>query len=263
MTLIACSTQSNDQKNSAANKEPLKTDSVENPDNNTPSFEPIIGERIDGPANIRDTINGKLLFTLYDNTLVTCTPVQNDWYVIGLTMDIDTSEYEINELKKGRKIIVDGEEIGEILSDFTVSTGTNYKMTWAELVGYTHKDNIKPNVIIESVLPDYITEAGNDRTIKSLEPLIENFELAKDDQFDGYTVYYNYENWIDDPSPMWRIGLTFRDDRLIAILHSRPIDVEGTTDHKLDRGFGCLTFNDIENADDIINMFNRFVNSVD
>jgi hypothetical protein len=36
----------------------------------------ILGERINGPANIRDSVNGEAIFTLYDKTQVECTEQQ-------------------------------------------------------------------------------------------------------------------------------------------------------------------------------------------
>ncbi|MCB0632869.1 MAG: hypothetical protein R2824_03640 [Saprospiraceae bacterium] len=225
--------------------------------------EPVIGERIDGPANIRDGINGKLLFTLNNDVLVSCTPLENDWYSVGIFMDIDTSELTISTVKKGRKIIVDGKEVGEIKSDMTVYPRRGYPKVWIELTGHTHKDNIKPGTIIENALVDYLRSSGNGRTIAQLQPFIQQFELERSDQFKGYTLYTNYENWLDDPSPMWRIGLVFRNDRLVSILHSRPLDIAETTDYKLLRGFDCLVYNDVANPEEIVMKFSLFVNSVD
>jgi hypothetical protein len=225
--------------------------------------EPLLGERIDGPANIRDAVNGKLLFTLNDGVLVTNSTGKNGWHLVGIMMDIDKSELENGELKKGRKITVDGKEVGELQADMKVTTGRSDKDAWAELIGYTHKDNIKPNSVIETVLADYLKTVSDERSVKDFQDFIRKFELEKTDSFEGYTVYYNYENWLDDPSPMWRTGLVFQKNRLVSILHSRPLKVDGATDHKLSRGFDCLTYDDVANADEIVKMFNTFVNSVD
>lgn len=224
--------------------------------------EPIVGERINGPANIRDTINGKILFTLNDNVFVTCRPLENNWYIVGTMMDIDTSEFGMDILRKGRKILVDNTEFGKIMSDMEVSTSLGKDQAWATIIGYTHKDNIKSETIIENMLIKHIAK-HQDRTLASYQSFIDKFTLEKDDQFNGYTLFYNYENWIDDPSPMWRIGLVFQDNLLIAILHSRPLTINQTTNYQLDRGFDCLVFNDTKNKKELLKMFNHFVNSVD
>jgi len=229
---------------------------------NTIASEPMIGERIDGPANIRDGVNGKILFTLNENVLVSCTPLANDWYSVGLLMEVDDGVLKAKKVKKGSKIIVDDQEVGEIKMDMTVPTWKDDKAAWAELIGYTHKDNIKPESILENALSEHI-QSVNSRSVEQFQPFIEDFQLEKTDQFEGYDIYYNYENWIEDPSPMWRIGLVFQEGRLLAILHARPLNVASTIDHELDRAFDCLVYEDVERAGEIVDMFNKFVTSVD
>jgi hypothetical protein len=99
--------------------------------------------------------------------------------------------------------------------------------------------------------------------LKAFENFIDNFNLQKDDQFEGYVVYFNYESWLVDPSPMWRIGLVFQNEILVGILHSRPLRIIGTKDYKLDSAFDCLLYNDTKNKEKLIQTFNLFVNSVD
>jgi hypothetical protein len=140
---------------------------------------PIIGERIDGPANIRDQINGKLLFSLNDHTLVSCTSLKNDWYQIGLLMDVDANQSGMLDISEGRKIRVDGKEVGEIKSDMTVYTGTDGEKSWAELIGYTHKDNIKPESIIETALSEYMKTVDNERSVAQLQNFIQHFRWNK------------------------------------------------------------------------------------
>lgn len=216
---------------------------------------PIIGERIDGPANIRDTVNGKIIFKLYDNVLVVCTPPQNNWCRIAIMPSNPPKDYYKNFIVKGTKILVDGKIVGETVENSEVTFGMR---------GYTYIDNIKPETIIENGLMSYI---GNNDTAHSFNyflDFINNFQLRKwQMQINGYIVYSKDENWIEDASPMDRIGLVFENEKLVAILHSRPISIDGTIDYKLDRGFDCLVFKDVKNPESIVKMFNEFVNSVD
>jgi hypothetical protein len=266
-TLFTCSSENSEQNQSstdsqsAAITEPAQKSRQATPQVKAP--DPIIGERIDGPANIRDQINGKLLFSLNDHTLVNCTPLQNDWYQIGLLMDIEAGQSGMLEISEGQKIRVDGREVGEVKSDMSVYSGTDGEKSWAELIGYTHKDNIKPESIIETALSEYMSTVDNERSVAQLQDFIQQFQLEKNDGFEGYTIYYNYENWIEDPSPMWRIGLVFQNNRLVSILHSRPLEIAGTNDHRFNRGFDCLTYKDVDNSSEIVKMFRQFVNSVD
>ena len=38
----------------------------------------ILGERIDGPANVRDSANGKIIFTLNDDVLIETAPQEKN-----------------------------------------------------------------------------------------------------------------------------------------------------------------------------------------
>lgn len=214
----------------------------------------IIGERIDGPANIRDTINGKIIFELYDNAYVETTELKNDWYIIGIAPSNGVNDYtNENFIKKGTELFQDNKPIGKAIEDVEVTIGA---------IGYTHKSNIKPESIIENVLKKHL-KTKNSRAFENLETIINQFQLSKTEQFDDYEVYYNYENWIDDPSPMYRIGLIFNDKKLVAVLHSRPLAIKNTKTTNLERAFDCSIYNDVLNADEIVKLFNHFVNSVD
>lgn len=216
--------------------------------------EPILGERIDGPANIRDTINGKIIFELYDNVYVECTQAKNDWFIIAIAPSNKAADYtNENFIKKGTELLQDNKPIGRAIEDVEVTMGA---------YGYTHKSNIKPESIIENALNKHF-KTKNSREFENFETIINQYQLTKDEQFDGYEVYYNYENWIDDPSPMFRIGLIFQNNKLVSILHSRALDIKDTKNNKLDRAFDCLVYNDVANADEIVKLFNHFVNSVD
>ncbi|HEY8919122.1 MAG TPA: hypothetical protein VIM87_21910 [Chitinophaga sp.] len=225
---------------------------------------PMTGERINGPANIRSSANGAVIFSLNDYTLVNSTEGKNGWYNIGVLAELPNDAYGTDTLRKGHKIIVDGKVVGEILKDIPVSTSTNTRKTWAELTGYTYKDNLYPESIIENVLEDYLSKI-TDRSLKSLQPFISNFELEKDDRMPPFITYFNYENWIDDPSPLMRIQLVFEKDQLIGIVHSRNIQVPNTTNAALERDFQVAFYNDIpkETQQKFIKVFNSFMQGVD
>lgn len=263
---IACSAQSEgDSKNANAGKDSLMTEAGEltGKSETDSSYEKsITGERIDGPANIRDGVNGQLLFTLNDNVLISCAAEKKDWYRIGLLMDIEPGGLELRVVKNGSAINVDGKPVGEILSDMQIFPNPDNPAK-GELTGYTHKGNIQPHTIIEKALEDYLTDAVADRSLEGMQALIKSFSLEETDGFEGYTVYYNYESWLDDPSPMWRIGLFFRKGKLQAILHSRPLALTGTSAHALARGYGCMVYDDVEGEHAIVEMIGGFVGSVD
>lgn len=224
----------------------------------------IIGERINGPANIRDKVNGEILFSLNDSTLVTCTEQQNGWYAVGLSMEIPNSDFDNDTLRKGRKIIVDGKVAGEVLKDMYVSTSTDNRKSWADLTGFTHKDNIYPYSIIENALISYMSKVS-DRSIEAFQPFIRSFQMEKDEGLKPFITFFNYENWIDDSSPLLRVQLIFQENRLVGIVHSRHLELPSTVDYRLERGFRMAFFNDTPKGtkERFIKQFNQFINSVD
>lgn len=227
----------------------------------------IIGERIKGFTPVRDTINGKIVFALFDSTLVDCTPLRNGHYQIGLMVEITNEEYEknITTFEKGREIKVNGKIIGEVLESVEISTSSTGEKSWAALVGYIDEKYIYAETIIENVFTKYVEDLSDDRTIEELQSFIASFRLDKDDRFSPFITYANYENWIDDPSPMYRLQLIFKENHLIGFVHSRPISISNTTDHKLARGFQVAFYDDVDKivVDQFIKKFNDFVSVAD
>ena len=226
--------------------------------------EPVIGERIKGPADITDKINGEVIFSLHDNTQVTCTDLSGDWYQVGLSMKLKNDTLAGDTLRKGTKIIVDGKITGEVFRDMYVSTYTTNEGVWAELSGFTHKDNIYPYSIIENALTSYLTKV-NDRSLSAFLPFIKDFEMETNEVNKPFTSFMTYENWIDDPSPLMRIQLIFYQNRLIGVLHSRKLNLPGTKDYPLRRDFKVAFYEDVkpELRSHFIKQFNSFIIHVD
>ena len=224
---------------------------------------PVVGERINGPANVRDTVNGRKLFTLYDKALVDHLTLEYDWYRVGIYADIDTSEFGMDSIRAGRKIVVDGEVIGEIVKTMSVSTSYGGKKAWVFLYGYTHNENIDPASIIEPALEKHIQQSKGDRTLTTWQSFIDRFALQDNSDFLGYRLFSNYENSFDDPSPNFRIGLIFQKNILVAILHARPIRVSGTQENLLNGAFDCVTYADFVQREKFLTDLREWMNSVD
>ncbi|HEY1115964.1 MAG TPA: hypothetical protein VGE66_20520 [Chitinophagaceae bacterium] len=224
----------------------------------------ILGERIKGRAEVRDKPGGDVLFTLADSTLVSCAEDKDGWCAVGLTMAIPASEYGTDTLRKGRKIVVEGKEVGEVLKDMYVTTSSTGKESWAQLAGYTQHANIYPFSVIEQALRGYVDTVSG-RTLAAFQPFINSFKMERDEELKPYVAYFTYENWIDDPSPLPRVQLVFLHDTLVGVVHTRPLALRHTTDHQLERGFRVLFFNDVRQVakDNFIKQFNSFITSVD
>jgi len=218
---------------------------------------------MNGPANVRDTVNGRKLFTLYDKALVDHLTLEYDWYRVGIYADIDTSEFGMDSIRAGRKIVVDGEVIGEIVKTMSVSTSYGGKKAWVFLYGYTHNENIDPASIIEPALEKHIQQSKGDRTLTTWQSFIDRFALQDNSDFLGYRLFSNYENSFDDPSPNFRIGLIFQKNILVAILHARPIRVSGTQENLLNGAFDCVTYADFVQREKFLTDLREWMNSVD
>lgn len=225
---------------------------------------PVIAERINGPANIRDKANGKIIFTLNDSTLVTATEARDGWHNIGITAESNIKDVNYDTLKAGAKIIVEGKVVGEVMTDIYAPKSSDGKLAWAELTGYTHKDNIYAYSVIENALTEYIRTL-RDRNIDGFRPFIKSFAMEDYDELNPYLMYFNYENWIDDPSPMPRVILVFHEKKLIGVAHSRDLELPDTVKDTLERGFKVMFYKDIPEAvrSDFKKKFNNFITQVD
>lgn len=201
---------------------------------------PAMAERIDGPANIRTAPNGEVAFTLHDNILVDTAPMENDWFHLVVTIKLTEEQYNNRSLilTKGTPLIdLDGREIGVVMQDVKPSG----KMTaggapgipkWyaAELYGYTYKSNIRPESIIESAISELIKTNKPNLAFKAFQKHLREFNYT--DGLDikdmpHLTTYMVHESTLDDPSPLDRIRLIFQGEELIAIVHSRNLDLSG------------------------------------
>ncbi len=225
----------------------------------------IISERIDGPANIREANNCKLLFTLNDNIAVSANNPKNEWLKIGVFVDLTQEQMNSLSILKGSKIFVDSKEVGQateniqLASAFKGSDGLK-----GELVGYSSISNIKPTTIPENA---FTTIANNPSalTIANFEGFLKDFQFNDYDgllpNFKGYEID---ESWIDDPSPLLRLWLLFEDDKLYGVFHSRPLKLNSINTKRVERGFYYSSFRVDEKINkDIINAFNSFIVQVD
>lgn len=222
-------------------------------------------EKIDGPANIRTEPKGELKFSLNDKVDIECTEFKNDWCEILVTIKLTKEQYNTNPLifKKGTKLYnLQGKEIGETLVDLKVSSkmttgGAPGVPNWyaSELYGYTFKSNIRPESIVEPILTDLIKLNKSNLTFEILKNHLTEFQYTDGlviPDYDFLTTYMIYENSIDDPSPLDRIRLVFENDALIAIIHSRELDLPDFKTYEIERGRKLTIikqFADKENAD--------------
>lgn len=232
-----------------------------------PEAEPekIIGERIDGPANVREQAEGENLFELFDNTLIeVASKSENDWYQIVVFADINYQEAGIDSMLKGRPIIVDNDTIGRILKTHEVSIGTYGNKAFAILTGYTHKNNIKPTSIIEKAFENHLLK--KERSVASYKSFILSFNLDTNAFGNSdYLSFYKHENAVDDPSPGFRLVLLFEKEECIGFVHSRAIHSSETSTYTLKRDYLLTFFEDYpkDKQNQLVNFLNEWFVGVD
>lgn len=259
ISILSCNSKKTNEK---------KLDKIE--DKRTEVSEPkesqlIIGERIDGPANIRNKPNGDILFELNDNALVeVSSKPENDWYEVLVYADIDYNEFGMDSILKDRPIIVNNDTIGKVTKTHYVSTGQGGNFAYAMLYGFTHKNNIKPETVIETIFKKNLTDNG--RYFSSWKRFIETFKLDNDAVgYEAFESFYNYENSIEDPSPGFRIVLLFKKQRLIGLIHSRELQIENTVTHKLNWSYYVTFFDDFAEREQLkfVDYMNEWIQGVD
>ncbi|ASZ14374.1 hypothetical protein KTO58_01995 [Chitinophaga pendula] len=266
LLLLTAACQTSDNKTPKHKNAPAVTPKTPATTHDTHALPAVIkGERIDGPANIRSSATGPVLFSLDDNVLVECTNAQKGWYQVGLNVDLSKNEAANQLIKAGSILKVKGKPVGKALKNLKAYAASSNEGTFATIDGFTQVNNIKSASIIETALTSFLTREHS-RTFAATQPFIKQFALEKEQQqFAPFTIYFNYENAIDDPSPLYRLALVFRNNMLLGIVHTRPINIKEATVNRLDRGFevSWLPGSDKKQQNEFAKAFNLFINAVD
>lgn len=244
-------------------KKGIRTESTNN--SNGANSELILGERIDGPANIRDKPNGEILFEFFDNALVEISPkAENGWYKLLIYADINLQEFELDTISKGRFIIVDRDTIGRVKKSHSLSLVGGTDPYYGRFYGYTHEDNIKPQTVIETVFKKHLSEYGRD--ISVWKNFIKTFGFDTNAvNYHAFQTFYNYESTVEDPSPGFRIVLLFEKENLIGFIHSRDFKIAKTIRYKLNWSFYVSFFDEYPKKKQLkfMDYMNEWIEGVD
>jgi len=245
LIIVACSSKTENENEQILDQ---KTEDLKIIEEEEYTQEILKGERIDGPANVRDRENGKIILSLDDNILVETSPIKGDWLQIGFFIQIDP---------------VEGSFIGTVKD--TIEVWRIYDNVGL-IEGYTHIGNIKENSIPEIALERALKR--RDFTKSSLDKYIESFEFIeyKSNEEFNYRQLFIYESYVVDPSPRDRITLLFDNyDKLIGVFHTRKLHLPEYETFELTRGhsFTCIADLDKSEKQRIIHERIKFYNSVD
>ena len=239
--LTSCSGKTTRKTDTGSN---AKIDSVQKEEKLYNDDQLILGERIDGPANCRDSANGKTLFKLKDNVLVQTAPIKNNWIDIGLIVKLTGQQLDEYLIPPNTDLISsDGLIIGETIDSVDVWMAHD---SIGIIGACTYIDNIKKLTKPENVLA---LEIDNDNLTKtSLEKFIKNFGLKEyeNNSLPALNQFMIYESWIVDPSPRDRITLLFDSiGSLNGIIHSREINTSKFKQYNLVRGHSLTITSDM------------------
>jgi hypothetical protein len=190
-------------------------------------------EVIDGPANIRNDDGRIVLFSLNDSGLVES--VEKDGkYIVGLAVLLDFNQLKSKRITKGDTLFgLDRKRAGFAKADIPVSLIGYWGKNTGFIKGYSAKQNIRPESVIELVLTDLILNRNFTVSIEDLNPIIINFKLIKEPEKDWY---FCHEGTLVDLSPQDRITLMIEDNKLIGIVHSRSFTLKNRQTYPLIRG---------------------------
>ncbi|TYP69652.1 hypothetical protein [Aquimarina intermedia] len=264
LTVIAFSCSEKTKKDKKPVKKENQTVNTSKQENSeTIKLPNLFGERIDGPANFRDTISGKKLFELNDNTLVITAPEENGWPWAGLYVKVNQEELENLTILPNTSLI---DERGELIGkSFDTIRFELYSDNYALVYGRTHSGNIKPSTYPESVLSNIIKE-GKTKKENHIE-YITNFQFEKSEHsiIDEIEEYYIYQSELVDVSPRDRISLLYKSDFLLAVIHWRNLDLPEYETKDLIRGHSITFVKEISEPEKqtIIDKKINFYGSID
>lgn len=232
----------------------------------SPLPDKIIAERTNGTVTLLDTIDGKPLVSLTDNVLLDATMPKNGWSETSIEIAISAAQEKSMIIKKGQPLTLAGKVVGKALDDLhLVTTGeNNHGELTGFFFGYVQKKDIKPGSVIETALATYLnTHSG--RLLPDMQPFIKQFQLENTGVNAPFLEYQNYDNSVDDPSPLYRVVLVFYKNTMIGAVAARPLQLANTQSQPLERGFTAYFFNDTDPKvkEEYVKLFNNFITSVD
>jgi hypothetical protein len=185
----------------------------------------IISERINGPANLRDTINGRIILSLEDNIAVSSYPAPTFWYQIALEADITTTQFKNRTLTKGTSLFLKSQKIATVLQDIYLQSENlkNDKGKYSIfLFGYTTKNNIKPETQPEYALSTILKQASEYPVTRFMN-FINGYLIGKSKicDFECYQLDYGI---VAGPSSPIRLILVFYNKKLIGVVHAAIVD---------------------------------------
>lgn len=182
----------------------------------------IVGERIADMAELRDTVDGKILFSLLNNTLIVSAPSTSSWQKIGIRVKLSAEELQSGHILPHHDIIaLDDQVVGTTVDTVKVSSADAIS---GMLIAFTKKENIKPSSVPENALSQ-VLKTQKELNLNTLKDFMYNFNVKKNEYGleKNEVEYFIYESELLGIGARDRLTLYFKKDQLVAIYHTRPI----------------------------------------
>lgn len=199
--------------------------------------EPVISERIDGPANIRAAANGKTMYSLDHNIPVTAREPEKGWMEIGVWVDLDHPDQEM--IKKGAVLKRNGKPIGKALEDIQLyETITVQEKKRGVINGFTAVNNIQPGTVLENAFGNFMANKSVIR-LDEIKPLLDTYSFEDFNGLEeGNKGFVFYESDVLDPTAAPRFWPVFdKNNELVLIFHGRKMEVPGATTETFGDGY--------------------------
>lgn len=207
---------------------------------------------IDGPANVRQTPNGKLLFTVADSQYVYANEPEDGWFKIMLLARIKKVDLKNNFILKADSKIydIDGSIIGVVKNDLEIK-GNHIKVKDTSVLevmfhGFTFKGNIRP----ESILEREVERIVNNEQFEEVPTLLTrfNFTAFEIGEYHVYTKYDASDPWLSADFRM----MIYCDNKnnLIGVANiGRELKLNNKMETTIDRGYRMQYIMLLENSE--------------
>jgi hypothetical protein len=184
---------------------------------------------VDGPANVREKPNGRIILTLDDSGSVECSGVRNNWFYLRLLIMLHKSEFT------GKKDVVIAKDIS-LINESGVKIGRTVDSVKGHIIreyssgkflarvdGVTYNDNIRGNSVIEDEIEKIVNDPLSELEFAKFEVHLKKFEYDEWFDYQQFRSYIIHDCPID-ASPGPRVILFFYQNKLYAILYNREIE---------------------------------------
>lgn len=192
---------------------------------------PTLAERTMKQVIVLDEPGGDASFILAKDAFIDCLENKGSYVEVGFNISFP-EEYLVEEgvLKGGIPLFDEstGARIGKTVAETEVFMTYKEKGHWVgSLIGYIPRSDVDPKSVPEVALAAILNGRKQPLKLADLKAHIARMRYSAWIAGKGHRSYYMTDNSVMDGAG-FRLGLVFRQDTLVAVIHSRPLAVRFT-----------------------------------